>query len=56
MFFKYSCQKPLEIFFERPLFLEEFQDEINSSNVSLHFHKTPNSLRQVLQTYYRHIQ
>ena len=45
-----------KFFFERPAFLEEFQDEINSSKVSLHFNKTPNSLRQVLQTYYRHIQ
>ena len=40
-----------KFFFERPVFLEEFQDEINSSKVSLHFNKTPNSLRQILQTY-----
>ena len=56
MFFKYSCQKSMKFFFERPVFLEEFQTEINFSKVSLHFNKIPNSLRQVLQTYYRHIQ
>ena len=35
----------------RPVFLEELQAARNGSNISLHFNKIPNCLRQILQTY-----
>ena len=50
MFLKYSCQKPVKIFFGGPVFLEDLQAARKFSKVSLHFNKIPNSLRQVLQT------
>ena len=51
MFLKYSCQKTSKKSCGRPVLLEELQAARNCSNVSLHFNKIPNSLRQILQTY-----
>ena len=51
MFLKYICQKFSKKNCGKPVFLEELQAARNCSNVSLHFNKIPNSLRQILQTY-----
>ena len=51
MFLKYNCQKPFKKNCERPVFLEEIKAARNFSMVSMCFHKIPNSLREVLQTY-----
>ena len=51
MFLKYICQKTSKKNCERPVFLEELQAVRNPLNVSLHYNKILNSLRQALQTY-----